>query len=116
MTDEDALAEFSRGMHDIYRRAKVEAGYNATIYLRMLSELGPLETARRLINASTPSDGFVHLWERKRLDLTVAALVLRQSFEGLFSEDDREICRRRLAEYGFSDVDRERRERLSEET
>jgi hypothetical protein len=116
MTDEDVHAEFSKGMHDIYRRAKVEAGYNATIYLRMLSELGPSETARRLINASTPSDGFVHLWERKRLDLTVETLVLRKRFEGLFSEDEREICRRRLAEYGFTDADRERQERLSEET
>ena len=43
--------EFHSAMEDIYRRAREEAGYNATVFLKMLAEHGGLETARRLINA-----------------------------------------------------------------
>jgi hypothetical protein len=52
----------------------------------MLAELGPLETARKLLNAPAVSDGFSNLWDRGRLDLTVEALVLRPEFAPLFTE------------------------------
>jgi hypothetical protein len=57
-------------MFDIYQRAKLEAGYNATIFLRMISDRGGLATAKYLINSPTPSDGYTHLYERGRLDLS----------------------------------------------
>ncbi len=47
------------------------------------------------------SDGYAALWERKRLDLTVEALILRPEWLELFSELEREIARQRLAEYGY---------------
>jgi hypothetical protein len=92
---------FTAAMSDIYRRAKDEAGYNATIFLRMLSERGALATAHALIHTENPSDGFTRLWERNRLDLTVEAHVLKPAFEALFTEDERQVCRARLAAYGF---------------
>jgi hypothetical protein len=101
MTDPAVTKDFSRAMSEIYRRAKDEAGYNATIFLRMLSERGPIETARTLISSSRPSDGFTQLWERGRLDLTVEAHVLRPEFEILFTDQEREMCRARLSEYGY---------------
>lgn len=97
-----ALRAFGSAMSDVYRRARSEAGYNATIFLRMLSEQGPLETARRLITASQPSDGFTQLWERHRLDLTVEAQVLRPEFDALFTDEERDRCRSRLADYGYT--------------
>jgi hypothetical protein len=57
-------------MVDIYQSAKDELGYNATRYIQMVSELGGVETSRRLICASTPSDGYTFLCEHGRLDLT----------------------------------------------
>lgn len=53
--------EFASAMRDIYRGAKLEAGYNATCFLQMLAEFGPIETARRLITATQPSRGFTAL-------------------------------------------------------
>jgi hypothetical protein len=93
---------FDSAMLDIYRRAKSEAGYNATRYLQMLNEHRGLETARILLHAQTVSEGYTALWERGRLDLTVEALVLEQDFSSLFTPEDREIARRRLTEYGYS--------------
>ena len=96
-----AEAEFANAMKEIYRRAKVEAGYDATYFLRMLAELGPLATARRLIAMDRPSDGFTALWERGRLDLTVEAHVIKDRFESLFTDEEVEQSRRRLNDYGY---------------
>lgn len=92
-------------MHEIYRKAKIEAGYNASVFLRMLHDRGPLETAHFLIHTRKPSDGFTALWERHRLDLTVEAHVLQDRFEELFTDEEREACRQRLLDYGYSPPD-----------
>ena len=102
MQGKNVTAEFSAAMQEIYRKAKVEAGYNATVFLRMLSDRGAMETARFLIHTDRPSDGFTALWERQRLDLTVEAHVLQERFETLFTDDEREVCRRRLLAYGYT--------------
>lgn len=97
----DPTRTFDAAMRDVYVRAKREAGYDARAYLGMLAEYGGVETAKRLLASPSVSDGFVALWERKRIDLAVENVVLRPEFEALFTEDEREVARRRLAEYGF---------------
>lgn len=94
-------ARFDEAMMDVYRRALSECGYNATRFLHMLYEHRGLETARILLRASKVSEGYIALWERKRLDLTVEAVMLAPEWHTLFSEDERHIARGRLAEYGF---------------
>jgi hypothetical protein len=94
--------EFDDAMMSIYQRAKAESGYTATRYLQMLSEHGGLETARILLHASKVSEGYVALWERKRLDLTVEALILDNvKFHPLFTTADLDIARKRLAQYEY---------------
>jgi hypothetical protein len=66
----------------------------------MLSSEGPLETARRLIRSTQPSEGFTALWERHRLDLTVEAHVIQDRFQPLFS-DDIQAAADRLSQYGY---------------
>lgn len=95
------MKRFDAAMMDVYVRAKREAGYDAKLYLRMLSEHGGLGTAKRLLASSGVSEGFVALWERKRIDLAVENVVLRSEFASLFTEDEREVARRRLSEYGY---------------
>lgn len=85
----------------VYKRAKQEAGYNATRFLQMLSEQGGVETAHQLLLASGVSDGFTALWQAGRLDLSVEHHVLLDEFNELFTEEERDIARHRLADYGF---------------
>jgi len=92
--------QFHRAMIGIYERAKEECGYNATRFLGMLSEKGGLRTAQILLATSQPSDGYVALWECNRLDLTVEALVLKPEFASLFTEEEKQVARNRLEEYG----------------
>ena len=76
----EAESQFNEAMLNIYRRAKTEAGYNATRFLSMVVEHGGLKTARYLLHAATVSEGYTALWERKRLDLRCLrhSLLIRQ--------------------------------------
>ena len=40
------------------------------------------------------------LWERQRLDLTVEALVVDPRFAHLFTDEEREVARKRLDDFG----------------
>jgi hypothetical protein len=100
----DALnARFNLAMRDIYKRARLEANYNASRYLQMLDQNGGLETAHILINSPTVSDGYTALWERGRLDLTVEALIWDNSeYQELFTEDELRIIKKRLVDYEYA--------------
>lgn len=94
--------EFSRAMFEIYRRAKVEAKYPANIFLQMLTDRGGIDTAKFLINQPQPSDGYTHLYERGRLDLTVEAEVVEnEKWHSLFTSEEIDKARRRLVQYGY---------------
>jgi hypothetical protein len=99
--DPIVIAEFHSAMRDVYRRARKEASYNATYFLQMVEEVGGLEAAQRLLRAGAVSSGFSALWEKGRLDLSVEAVVLQDRFAGLFTDEDLDTARRRLAEYGY---------------
>jgi hypothetical protein len=98
----DLEAQFTEAMFDIYRRAKAEARYNATIFLQMITDNGGLATARTLINASRPSDGYTALYLRNRLDLTVEAVVVEHlRWHSLFLPEELDKARKRLREYNY---------------
>jgi hypothetical protein len=98
---EELEGAFNAAMHDVYVRAKLEAAYNATRFLKMLEDHRGLGTARILLHASAVSDGYTALWERGRLDLTVEAVLLDPRWDPLFSDQERDIARKRLQDYGY---------------
>jgi hypothetical protein len=76
----DLESRFDAAMMHVYRRALSECNYDATRFLQMLYEHRRLDTGRILLHASNVSDGYVALWERQRLDLTVEALILGEEW------------------------------------
>lgn len=93
---------FHRAMEEIHQRAKDEAGYNATVFRRIVAEHGGVKAAKRLINASQTPGGYTALRERGRLDLTMEAMIVgRPEFHPLFTEAELRTCRKRLKEYGY---------------
>jgi len=92
---------FDEAMMNIYQRALTEVHYRATRYHRMLCENGGIDTAQILINSKVVSDGYTALWERGRLDLTVEALVLDEQWYSLFTDEELDIARKRLQDYGY---------------
>lgn len=91
--------QFHQAMIGIYKDAD-KIGYKATLFIHMVNTNGGVETAHQLLAKDT-TDGFTRLWEKKRLDLSVEALVLRPQFAALFDETEREQARKKLAEYKY---------------
>ena len=103
VTPRDALInEFDEEMLGIYQRALSETRYKATRFLSMLHDHRGLETARLLIHSPGVSEGYTALWERKRLDLTVEAVIHdNPKWHPLFTHEELAICDKRLAEYNY---------------
>ena len=97
---------FGEAMFAIYRKAK-DIGYTPSMFLRMLYDKGALQTARQLINSSQPSDGYTRLWELRRLDLSVEAVVHDNTeWHSLFTQDELDRCKKRLTDYGYFETRR----------
>lgn len=98
----DLTKQFDEAMFSIYRRAKDEAGYRATVFLDMVATRGGLQTAKYLVNTPKPSQGYTHLYERRRLDLTVEALIVGDPrWHPLFTDEELSKAKRRLKTYGY---------------
>jgi hypothetical protein len=89
----DAATQFHEAI-SIYHRAKSETGYRAMIFLDMVLTRGGLPPAKYLIDTSKPSEGYTHLYERGRLDLTVEALIVdNPRWHTLFTKEELEKAR-----------------------
>jgi hypothetical protein len=96
------VADFDQEMLLIYQRAHSEAGYTATRFLHMLHEHRGLETARILLHSPYVSEGYTALWQRRRLDLSVEAVILdNPKWHPLFTQEELDICTKRLTDYEY---------------
>lgn len=93
--------KFHEEMNNIYFAAKKELKYTATRFLQLVSKEGGVKAAKKLISKSGGTYGFEVLWENKRLDLSVEALVLRPEYKELFTSEERDACRNRLKDFGY---------------
>jgi len=93
--------QFHQDMVGIYETAKKEVKYNASYFIQMVAEYGGVKAAQKLLAMPEPSSGFTVLWEYERLDLSVEALVLRDEYRSLFTNEERATARNRLEQYGY---------------
>lgn len=108
---DDLIIEFHNEMVTTYHESK-KLGYNPSYFWQMISEDGGYKTAKKLVNTSSPRAGLASLWEIHRLDLSVEANVLKPKYYELFTNEEREICATRFADYGYQ-VDEEIGESVS---
>jgi hypothetical protein len=92
---------FHKAMLSIYEGALDKCGYKATYFLQMVNEHGGLEAAKNLLHKKELSVGFMALWKRGRLDLTMEAMILEPTWNELFTEEEIEIAKKRLSDLGY---------------
>jgi hypothetical protein len=85
-------------------KVPAETGYRPTRMVDMINRYGGLGTIRRLMvqYADFASDGYTHLWEHGRLDLSFEALMLHPRFASLFTEDERNWASQRLSQFCYT--------------
>lgn len=79
----------------------IKIGYTPSYLIQMLNNNSAVNVARQLITKDTGTSGFIKLWEKKRLDLTIEALVIQEKYKELFTKEEIEISCNRLKEYGY---------------
>ena len=94
---------FHQKMTEIYDRAKRECRYTATRFHQMVNAHGGLMAAKMLLTAKQHPHGLTRLWGEGRLDISMEALVLREPWNELFSEEELSVARKRLNELGYSE-------------
>jgi hypothetical protein len=97
----DLERQFELAMYGVYQNARKACICSGLDFLQMLQQQGGLQTARRLMAAPDSSYRFDAFWEHGRLDLTVEAQVVKPEFAELFTYEERETARDRLAPFGF---------------
>lgn len=98
----DLEQAFHQAMLNTYTEAARSINYRPTQFLQMVNQSGGLATARALLQRQEVSDGFTRLWEAGRLDLSVEAQALRPEFAPLFTPQELERARQRLADAGYT--------------
>lgn len=96
----DLEKKLYEALRQTYIKAKAK-GYKATAFANMLVELGPVQTAKSCIWKEGGTEGFARLFELHALDLSIEAVVLRDEFKDLFTDEDRRISRERLGAHGY---------------
>jgi hypothetical protein len=87
---------------ELYWRADqtVDLGYDPASFVELI-DLGPTAACRKLINDEPPSEWFTRLYELKRLDLSIEALVLQMPYRASFTVDVQNKARGRLQDHGY---------------
>jgi hypothetical protein len=89
--------EFHEEMVSIYYKAGLEVGYWANKFLHMVREDGGIGTARRLLKPQKGLSPSLQLLAReKRVDLSMEALVLKNPWKKLFTEEEIGEARKRI--------------------
>lgn len=95
----DLTNDFHKDMVEIYNEVLKQTGYRANRFIQMVSEEGGYVTAKKLINKSEGSEGYVKLLELNRLDLTVEYLIINGKdgeYQKLFTFDEIRMCKSKL--------------------
>lgn len=105
ISKEKLESEFHVEMIELFQKAGKACGYWATRYLTRVRKHGGLKTAKAYLDPKSvnaqPTEGFLRLAEKKRLDLTVEALVLKSPWYQLFEEEELTAARIKLKRHGY---------------
>jgi hypothetical protein len=100
----EVIKKFDKEMNNLYKSQKRETGYYSEMNSYVLKDIGGYEAVKRLIHFKEDSEALKLFASKKRLDLAAESLVLKKDYEKLFTENEKEICRKRLEEYSKSSV------------
>ena len=71
------------------------------VRMRPVSDADAMKTARRCLSGHRESDGFSHLADRNRLDLSMEALAVKKEFTGLFTDEEANEALNRLLDANY---------------
>jgi len=92
---------FTERALQIYEDAKNEIGYIAHRFRQKVKNDGGLAAAKQWLRPSATTAGFRRLLDHDRLDLSVEAVALEDPWNALFTPEELQTARERLARFGY---------------
>lgn len=99
---EQLKKSFHNEMIQLYKRVSKELKHKPTRIMDLINKYGGFEAAVKYITTEGNVQDFAILWENERLDLSVEALITKEKYRSLFSEDLLSYCDRKLAQYSYA--------------
>jgi hypothetical protein len=94
--------QFHKEMIDVCQNALRDCTQRAAYFLQIVGRQGGVETAKKLLQSNDVEHASTALWKCGRLDLMFEYLVLQPKYADLFTDEEKEMARNRLKEYGYS--------------
>jgi len=89
---------------------ETERIYPPSVYIKMVSDMGAVAAAKRLIKTATPS-GFTRMQKEGRLDLTTEAIIIDEpKWQPLFTSEEVNRAREVLQKCGYKFRDESKRQ------
>lgn len=97
-------SEFEKELRKIHGIWKTDLKYNATRFIEMIDAQGGFNTAKSLLANSKHPEGLTRLWQEKRLDISMEAIVIKSPWNTLFTPAELKIARKRLNDLGYKEI------------
>jgi hypothetical protein len=96
--DEKINAQFHQEMLDIYTKSGKATGYWPNRFLQKVRKVGGIAAAKEWLQPEKGlSPGLQRIAREKRIDLSMEALVLREPWNKLFSDEEIKEAKRRIS-------------------
>jgi hypothetical protein len=90
------MAEFQKAIIELQKM-----GYTPTHFKKMLSIKGAVDTVNFLLGVDKYSEGITRIWELKALYLSMEAIIIKEPYCQLFTENQLKVARKRLKDLGY---------------
>ena len=97
------MEEFEKRVQ-IAIKEMINLGYKPKAFMSMIFESDTVTAVKKLLNNKNISEGFIKLWEKGRLDLSMENIVYSENWGDLFTKEEINISEKRLKEYKFIKV------------
>jgi len=94
------MEEFEKKVQ-IAIKEMINLGYKPKAFMSMIFESDTVTAVKKLLNNKNISEGFIKLWEKGRLDLSMENIVYSENWGDLFTKEEINISEKRLKEYKF---------------
>lgn len=102
MNTEQLKKLFHQDMIELYKKIIKIVKYKPTRLMDYINRYGGYEAAVKYISTESNVQDFAVLWEKEHLDLSVEALITKEEYRSLFSEEILDFCDRKLKQYSYA--------------
>jgi 5-methylcytosine-specific restriction protein A len=101
MKDKEMCMEEFEKRVQVAIKEMIAIGYKPKAFMSMIFESDTITAVKKLLNNKNVSDGYIKLWNKGRLELSMENIVYSGDWGDLFTKEEIEIAEKRLKDYKF---------------